>query len=63
MARSKKPIVINGKTDWQRCGIGWGDSVDVGPLSVTIELTDDIIEAIGKRYMQICLEKQKGDQK
>ena len=59
MTKKRKPIVLTGRTERKSEYVLSGCPIDVGGQKVELEITDDIIRAIGQRYIELCLTDNK----
>lgn len=56
MTKKRKPIVVNGTSSPISASVSWGNSVSVSTPKVSIEFDDDTINALGRRFMETCLD-------
>lgn len=59
MAKKRKPIIVNGTSSPISGSVGWGNNVSVSTPKVSVEFDDDTINALGRRFMETCLDEHK----
>ena len=59
MTKKRKPIVVKGTASNMSAHIGWGNNVSVSTPDVSVEFDDNIINTLGRRFMETCLDEHK----
>ena len=59
MTKKRKPIVVNGTSSPISASVSWGNSVSVSTPTVSVEFDDDTINALGRRFMETCLDEHR----
>ena len=59
MSKKRKPIVVNGTSSPISASVGWGNDVSVSTPKISVEFDDDTINALGRRFMETCLDEHR----
>lgn len=57
MAKKRKPIVVNGTSGSASGTDVYGYSVSVSGAKVSVEFYDETVNALGRRFMETCLDE------
>ena len=59
MSKKRKPIVVKGTSSPISASVSWGNNVSVSTPKVSIEFDDDTINALGRRFIETCLDEHR----
>lgn len=59
MTKKRKPIEVKGISSPISASVSWGNNVSVSTPKVSVEFDDDTINALGRRFMETCLDEHR----
>jgi hypothetical protein len=59
MTKKRKPIEVKGTSSPISGSVGWGNDVSVSTPKISVEFDDDTINALGRRFMETCLDEHR----